>query len=100
MAAVPLSLVAVDRNRLDRDRVISIADLARTTPGLSLRNGWGDSTKISIRGIASTVGTATTSIYIDDTRSEEHTYELQSLMRISYAVFCLKKKTTNTKNTQ
>src|SRR3546814_3289761 len=28
------------------------------------------------------------------TRSEEHTSELQSLMRISYAVFCLKKKTT------
>src|SRR3546814_9701993 len=30
-------------------------------------------------------------------RSEEHTSELQSLMRISYAVFCLKKKTTNSK---
>src|SRR3546814_1029624 len=29
----------------------------------------------------------------DVTRSEEHTSELQSLMRISYAVFCLKKKT-------
>src|SRR3546814_2150481 len=29
-----------------------------------------------------------------DLRSEEHTSELQSLMRISYAVFCLKKKTT------
>src|SRR3546814_10741517 len=29
-------------------------------------------------------------------RSEEHTSELQSLMRISYAVFCLKKKTHNT----
>src|SRR3546814_16360002 len=28
-----------------------------------------------------------------DERSEEHTSELQSLMRISYAVFCLKKKT-------
>src|SRR3546814_1273147 len=28
-------------------------------------------------------------------RSEEHTSELQSLMRISYAVFCLKKNTTN-----
>src|SRR3546814_9077642 len=28
------------------------------------------------------------------TRSEEHTSELQSLMRISYAVFCLKKKNT------
>src|SRR3546814_6071036 len=29
-----------------------------------------------------------------DERSEEHTSELQSLMRISYAVFCLEKKTT------
>src|SRR3546814_7799474 len=29
-------------------------------------------------------------------RSEEHTSELQSLMRISYAVFCLKKKKTKT----
>src|SRR3546814_4940694 len=29
-------------------------------------------------------------------RSEEHTSELQSLMRISYAVFCLKKKDTST----
>src|SRR3546814_3820810 len=31
-------------------------------------------------------------------RSEEHTSELQSLMRSSYAVFCLKNKTTNTKH--
>src|SRR3546814_6344546 len=31
-------------------------------------------------------------------RSEEHTSELQSLMRISYAVFCLKKKKENKKN--
>src|SRR3546814_2513978 len=31
-------------------------------------------------------------------RSEEHTSELQSLMRISYAVFCLKKKKNNTNN--
>src|SRR3546814_8227619 len=31
---------------------------------------------------------------LDGNRSEEHTSELQSLMRISYAVFCLKKKTT------
>src|SRR3546814_16549925 len=34
-----------------------------------------------------------------DTRSEEHTSELQSLMRISYAVFCLKKKKKNTTHT-
>src|SRR3546814_4820657 len=32
-------------------------------------------------------------------RSEEHTYELQSLMRISHAVFCLKKKKTKQKTT-
>src|SRR3546814_627626 len=32
-------------------------------------------------------------IYLPSERSEEHTSELQSLMRISYAVFCLKKKT-------
>src|SRR3546814_8119503 len=31
---------------------------------------------------------------VKEIRSEEHTSELQSLMRISYAVFCLKKKTT------
>src|SRR3546814_3721718 len=31
-------------------------------------------------------------------RSEEHTSELQSLMRISYAVFCLKKKKTKVNN--
>src|SRR3546814_8097449 len=33
-------------------------------------------------------------------RSEEHTSELQSLMRISYAVFCLKKKKNDRVNTQ
>src|SRR3546814_8909129 len=33
-------------------------------------------------------------------RSEEHTSELQSLMRISYAVFCLKKKNTPTTHTK
>src|SRR3546814_5562487 len=33
-------------------------------------------------------------------RSEEHTSELQSLMRISYAVFCLKKKNKTKKNEQ
>src|SRR3546814_3291859 len=31
----------------------------------------------------------------NNSRSEEHTSELQSLMRISYAVFCLKKKNTH-----
>src|SRR3546814_3116100 len=36
----------------------------------------------------------------DPLRSEEHTSELQSLMRISYAVFCLKKKRNTTTKTK
>src|SRR3546814_4698365 len=45
---------------------------------------WGDSSvTTTLAGLAG-----------DDIRSEEHTSELQSLMRISYAVFCLKKKKT------
>src|SRR3546814_10802834 len=41
------------------------------------------------QGIVTFVGTRKTDVWA---RSEEHTSELQSLMRISYAVFCLKKK--------
>src|SRR3546814_7928242 len=37
-------------------------------------------------------------IQLYERRSEEHTSELQSLMRISYAVFCLKKKKKHTRN--
>src|SRR3546814_1622244 len=40
--------------------------------------------------------TATSDVGQTLDRSEEHTSELQSLMRISYAVFCLKKKNTKT----
>src|SRR3546814_10171213 len=39
-----------------------------------------------------------TALFPQRLRSEEHTSELQSLMRISYAVFCLKKKKTHKKN--
>src|SRR3546814_10692822 len=39
-----------------------------------------------------TTPVAVTAVTGDALRSEEHTSELQSLMRISYAVFCLKKK--------
>src|SRR3546814_7738623 len=37
-------------------------------------------------------------VQLEQERSEEHTSELQSLMRNSYAVFCLKKKITNMNN--
>src|SRR3546814_5690141 len=38
--------------------------------------------------------------HLSSSRSEEHTSELQSLMRISYAVFCLKKKTKKIQRTE
>src|SRR3546814_10835488 len=44
------------------------------------------------KGIGVTPGRAILNILPPYLRSEEHTSELQSLMRISYAVFCLKKK--------
>src|SRR3546814_10488197 len=55
------------------------------TISLSMKDG---SMRKAIREIRDQSGTD----FIYD-RSEEHTSELQSLMRISYAVFCLKKKT-------
>src|SRR3546814_5817657 len=54
---------------------------------------WADIRPVATRaGGVGAVGSA-------DRRSEEHTSELQSLMRISYAVFCLKKKINNNTNT-
>src|SRR3546814_4184160 len=60
--------------------------------------------KIRVLGLSPQIGFSWTriesTIGFYDARSEEHTSELQSLMRHSYAVFCLKKKKTNkhTKN--
>src|SRR3546814_1126202 len=47
----------------------------------------GDDLGIGVRGLARQFERVA-----DEIRSEEHTSELRSLMRISYAVFCLKKK--------
>src|SRR3546814_10541616 len=64
---------------------------------VSLRNVSGPVTIADYAGQTARIGFAA---YIGFlaliSRSEEHTSELQSLMRISYAVFCLKKKNRNT----
>src|SRR3546814_6254729 len=52
------------------------------------------------RGTPVNIGEAVGVIAAQSIRSEEHTSELQSLMRISYAVFCLKKKNKTYKHTQ
>src|SRR3546814_7143797 len=71
----------------------------RALHGSHLEPTWGDLTKANliVTGIESTNQAQLLTEFgggfaIKD-RSEEHTSELQSLMRISYAVFCLKKKT-------
>src|SRR3546814_8588665 len=55
------------------------------------RQGVPNSLRRTRTGVVPTKAGAGTAIQ----RSEEHTSELQSLMRISYAVFCFKKKNTN-----
>src|SRR3546814_3197517 len=60
-----------------------------------------DGSSMAIRSIQARIpsrsptATAVSSVSSSSHRSEEHTSELQSLMRISYAVFCLKKKKQN-----
>src|SRR3546814_6281658 len=62
-------------------------------PARSGRSRW-ETNRTSVPGVCRTPPTPRTSATFTrrTTRSEEHTSELQSLMRISYAVFCLKKQ--------
>src|SRR3546814_1761131 len=66
-------------------------------PGLLWRAPWTAATHM--RGLAPDLPPAPSRKHlhtcVNGYRSEEHTSELQSLMRISYAVFCLTKKTNN-----
>jgi iron complex outermembrane recepter protein len=67
LSDVPISVSAVDRAQLDAIGARDVEDVTRTMPGIIVRNGFEGITTIAIRGIASTVGSATTGIYIDDT---------------------------------
>src|SRR3546814_3892459 len=66
--------------------------------GIIRINTDGTGREVYTYGIRNSVGhdfnPANGDLWFTDNRSEEHTSELQSLMRISYAVFCLKKKHT------
>src|SRR3546814_9131762 len=58
----------------------------------------GEKTCVALAAFMTELATAmhrSALVFDDPVRSEEHTSELQSLMRISYAVFCLKKQTNN-----
>src|SRR3546814_5677906 len=96
-----LGLLPQARNRRARQRSVACErELASGGTGRSLKND--SAYRLRIVRMANPVqhdlGHGLASRYrlgcgfIIDRRSEEHTSELQSLMRISYAVFCLKKK--------
>src|SRR3546814_1541421 len=70
----PIARIGGERRLVEIDREVEIAGFLRLMPFLLERDRAG--------------------------RSEEHTSELQSLMRISYAVFCWKKKTQHIKHNQ
>src|SRR3546814_6759701 len=77
------------------DTLFPYTTLFRSHPRRSRFSPWGTRmihrsyrTRPALAGLAGLLGPLA--------RSEEHTSELQSLMRISYAVFCLKKKKTHT----
>src|SRR3546814_4173482 len=77
------------------------ADFESEAEGIA-RRGIGAVARTARQPVAET-GAAFGAVFGDDPaiiRSEEHTSELQSLMRISYAVFCLKKKKYTTPSTQ
>src|SRR3546814_9011638 len=82
--------LALDDRRQYRDRADQPARLVGND-----RREIGRSAELSAENVGA-AGKALIDIVISRTRSEEHTSELQSLMRNSYAVFCLKKKTKQT----
>src|SRR3546814_9540066 len=83
-------LVASGRCHPDLADRITIApvELPRRDVGQGAQDRPGDGAGL----VVADHGDADTVVVEPERRSEEHTSELQSLMRISYAVFCLKKK--------
>lgn len=67
LSRVPASIEAFSEERLERETIRDFADLAAATPGLRFSQSNLGSTSITIRGISSGSGAATTGLYIDDT---------------------------------
>ncbi len=76
---VSSSIAAYDRQALDNQGIRSFSDVVSQTPGLSLQQqSTFQPANIAIRGIRSTVGAATTGIYIDDTPIQTRSAGAQS----------------------
>src|SRR3546814_2161586 len=94
--SVAQTLAAKKRQRIDPDQELiglGAANVAASfSGGYPVTGGFARSVVNFDAGAETPAAGAFTAVGI--ARSEEHTSELQSLMRISYAVFCLNKKTT------
>src|SRR3546814_3233811 len=77
-----ISIIAERIDRPDAAKGFILDGFPRTTPQAEALDHMLDEKGLRLHSVI-------------EMRSEEHTSELQSLMRISYAVFCLKKKKTN-----
>src|SRR3546814_4529212 len=95
-AAISVGVTVNLESEGEADRALALAEKLGKTPRLAVRVN----PDFDLRGSGMRMGGGAKPFGIDAeqaaalVRSEEHTSELQSLMRISYAVFCLKKKNT------
>lgn len=67
ISKVPMSITAFSQADMDARGVRSMADIAAATPGVTYSVGGTGASSIAIRGLASSAGSATTGVYIDDT---------------------------------
>src|SRR3546814_1096074 len=91
-----LAGLGVDRHDGAQEQVVALAFAADAViPRRAISSAEIDGVEFGVIGDGVPHGAAAVFPPFARPRSEEHTSELQSLMRISYAVFCLKKKTKN-----
>lgn len=67
LSKVPLSVTALSNAQLDQRGVRSVDDLLRIVPGVTFTRGLGPTSTVSIRGVSSNSGAATTGVYLDET---------------------------------
>src|SRR3546814_5128527 len=91
---------AVGQRNINARRSIDPSEAPRgqlnVAPEIIVRSAAGDVDRAT-DGVFAVERPLRSTQHLDLPRSEEHTSELQSLMRISYAVFCLKKKNKDVK---
>src|SRR3546814_9247694 len=92
-AAALLPANAFDWPRMEKFVFSRPPDPARNTPGVLINRSW-------VSRMEDWRSMSPLNAVTDTGRSEEHTSELQSLMRISYAAFCLTKKIKHTQTLQ